>query len=63
MSVIFEAAKEVNKNIDKSKKNAGARDLQSALNDEIARTYLKTSGKSYIRKKNTLKAAWSVAIV
>lgn len=38
-------------------------DLQSALNDEIARTYLKTSERSYIRKKNTQRVAWSVAAV
>lgn len=44
-------------------KKAHTRDLQSALNDEIAKTYLKTSEKSYIRKKATLRLAWSVAIV
>lgn len=40
-----------------------ARDLQSALNDEIARTYLKTSEKSYIRKKSNIRTAWAVAAV
>ena len=45
------------------KKTIHTRDLQSALNDEIARTYLKTSEKSYIKKKNTLRMAWSIAIV
>lgn len=45
------------------KKAPAARDLQSALNDEIARTYLKTSEKSYIKKKNTLRMAWSIAIL
>ena len=44
-------------------KTLHTRDLQSALNDEIARTYLKTSEKSYIKKKNALRAAWSVAIL
>lgn len=38
-------------------------DLQGALNDEIARTYLKTSEKSYIQKKNTQRIAWSIAAV
>ena len=52
----------VNKGIGRVK-SAPKRDLQSALNDEIARTYLKTSQKSYIRKKATLKLAWSIAIV
>jgi len=42
------------------------RDLQSAINesafnDDIAKTYLRTSEKSYLRKKATLKIAWSVA--
>ena len=44
-------------------KKIHTRDLQSALNDEIARTYLKTSERSYIRKKTTLRLAWSIAIV
>ncbi|MBN2453129.1 MAG: hypothetical protein JXB40_02555 [Candidatus Omnitrophica bacterium] len=47
----------------KKKKIPGSRSLQSALNDEIARTYLRTSEKAYIRKKNTQRLAWSVAIV
>jgi hypothetical protein len=50
----------VPRTIPKSKKSP-ARDLQSALNDEIARTYLKTSEKSYIKKKTALRLAWSVA--
>lgn len=44
-------------------KKIHTRDLQSALNDEIARTYLKTSERSYIRKKTTLRLAWSIAII
>jgi hypothetical protein len=62
MSTILDSIKDVNKNIGKSKKT-GTRDLQSALNDEIARTYLKTSQKSYIQRKATLKIAWSIAII
>ncbi len=42
---------------------ARSRDLQSALNDEIARTYLKTSEKSYIRKKANIRIAWSIAVI
>ena len=42
-------------------RKAPVRDLQAALNDEITRTYLKTSEKSYIRKKATLRLAWSIA--
>lgn len=44
-------------------KKIHTRDLQSELNNEIARTYLKTSERSYIRKKTTLRLAWSIAIV
>lgn len=58
MLTMTDNKKEANK-----KKTLHTRDLQSALNDEIARTYLKTSEKSYIRKKNTLRIAWSVAIL
>jgi hypothetical protein len=39
------------------------RDIQGVLNDEIAHTFLRTSEKSYIRKKNTQRLAWSVAAV
>ncbi|MCX5679016.1 MAG: hypothetical protein NTY76_07950 [Candidatus Omnitrophica bacterium] len=54
--------KEMNRAAGTSKK-IHTRDLQSALNDEIAKTFLRTSEKSYIRKKTTLRLAWSVAIV
>lgn len=54
--------KKTPKEIDKSKM-IHTRDLQSALNDEIARTYLKTSEKSYIQKKSTLRMAWSIAAI
>lgn len=47
----------------KTSRTLHTRDLQSALNNEIARTYLKTSEKSYIQKKNMLRIAWSVAAV
>lgn len=50
--------REANKN-----KMIHTRDLQSALNSEIARTYLKTSEKSYIQKKATLRMAWSIAAI
>lgn len=52
--------KPINRTTSKNRK-AVTRDLQSALNDEIAMTYLKTSEKSYIKKKATLRLAWSVA--
>jgi len=54
--------KETAKRIDRAGVS-GARNLQLALNDEIARMYLKTSEKSYIRKRDNLRLAWSVAIV
>lgn len=50
----------MNRTISKTGKTH-TRDLQEALNDEITRTYLKTSEKSYIRKKAALKVAWSIA--
>ena len=60
MLTMTDERKEVNK---KKPVQTHTRDLQSALNDEIARTYLKTSEKSYIKKKNTLRMAWSIAIL
>jgi len=44
-------------------RRAADRDLQSALNDEIVRTYLKTSDKSYLKKRATMRLAWSIAII
>ncbi|MFH1190300.1 MAG: hypothetical protein V1682_06375 [Candidatus Omnitrophota bacterium] len=51
----------MNRTIVKNNRKVHTRDLQTALNDEIARTYLKTSEKSYIRKKAALRLAWSIA--
>ncbi len=50
----------MNRTVDTNRK-VHTRDLQSALNNEITRTYLKTSERSYIRKKAALKVAWSIA--
>ncbi len=62
MPTMTDPKKVTARKIDKAK-TVSARDLQAALNDEIARTYLKTSEKSYIRKRDNLRLAWSVAIV
>ena len=62
MSTMIDDKKELNRDTNKSKK-IHSRDLQAALNDEITRTYLKTSEKSYLRTKATLRMAWSVAII
>ena len=39
------------------------RDLQASLQDEIARTYLNTSGKAPAKKKDTSKLPWLIACI
>lgn len=64
MGILTEERTGIRKEKADAKSGSGlTRDLQSALNDEIARTYLKTSEKSYIRKKANIKMAWTVAII